>query len=40
MFNLLKAPAQALLVIGDEGLLKELAGKVKREEEKEARISG
>jgi DNA-binding transcriptional MerR regulator len=30
VFNLLKAPTQALLVIGDEGLLKELAGKVKR----------
>jgi DNA-binding transcriptional MerR regulator len=29
-FNLLKAPAQPLLVIGNEGLLKELSGKVKR----------
>ena len=38
VFNLLKAPAQALLVIGDEGLLKELAGKVKRKKKK--RISG
>ena len=39
VFNLLKAPAQALLVIGDEGLLKELAGKVKRRKKKK-RISG
>ena len=39
VFNLLKAPAQALLVIGDEGLLKELAGKVKRKKKKK-RISG
>src|SRR3954469_13498973 len=28
-FNLLKAPTQPLLVIGNEGLLKELSGKVK-----------
>ena len=39
VFNLLKAPTQALLVIGDEGLLKELAGKVKRKKKKK-RISG
>jgi DNA-binding transcriptional MerR regulator len=39
VFNLLKAPTQALLVIGDEGLLKELAGKVKRKK-KQKRISG
>ena len=39
VFNLLKAPTQALLVIGDEGLLKELAGKVKRRKKKK-RISG
>jgi DNA-binding transcriptional MerR regulator len=39
VFNLLKAPTQALLVIGDEGLLKELAGKVKRKKRKK-RISG
>jgi len=39
VFNLLKAPAQALLVIGDEGLLKELAGKVRRKKKKK-RISG
>src|SRR6185503_19258869 len=30
VFNLLKAPTQALLVIGDEGLLKELSGKFKK----------
>jgi DNA-binding transcriptional MerR regulator len=29
-FNLLKAPTQPLLVIGDEGVLKELGGKVRR----------
>ena len=29
-YNLLKAPAQPLLVVGDEGLLKELGGKVRR----------
>jgi DNA-binding transcriptional MerR regulator len=28
-YNLLKAPTQPLLVVGDEGLLKELRGKVK-----------
>jgi DNA-binding transcriptional MerR regulator len=28
-FNLLKAPAQPLLVVGDEGLLKRLTGKVR-----------
>jgi len=28
-FNLLKAPTQPLLVVGDEGLLKELGGKLK-----------
>ena len=28
-FNLLEAPAQPLLVVGDEGLLKELGGKIK-----------
>ena len=27
-FNLLRTPAQALMVVGDEGLLKELTGKV------------
>jgi DNA-binding transcriptional MerR regulator len=29
-FNLLKTPGQPLLVIGDEGLLKELGGKVRK----------
>jgi DNA-binding transcriptional MerR regulator len=29
-FNLLKTPTQPLLVVGDEGLLKELSGKVRR----------
>jgi DNA-binding transcriptional MerR regulator len=29
-YNLLKAPTQPLLVVGDEGLLKELRGKVRR----------
>jgi len=29
-FNLLKTPAQPLLVVGNEGLLKELSGKVRR----------
>lgn len=28
IFNLLKSPTQALLVVGNEGLLKELSGKV------------
>jgi DNA-binding transcriptional MerR regulator len=37
VFNLLKAPAQPLLVIGNEGLLKELAGKVKRRTKKKKR---
>jgi DNA-binding transcriptional MerR regulator len=29
-YNLLKAPTQPMLVVGDEGLLKELGGKVRR----------
>jgi len=29
-FNLLKSPAQPLLVIGDEGVLKELSGRMRR----------
>jgi len=33
-FNLLKAPSQPLLVVGDEGLLKELSGKVRRKRKK------
>jgi DNA-binding transcriptional MerR regulator len=42
VFNLLKAPSQPLLVIGHEGLLKELAGKVKRRTKKKKKrpISG
>ncbi len=28
-FNLLKTPTQPLLVVGEEGLLKELSGKIK-----------
>ena len=40
-FNLLKTPAQPLLVIGDEGLLKELSGKVRvRRKTKGRRVSG
>ena len=38
-FNLLKAPAQPLLVVGDEGLLKELSGKVRRTKRAGKRIS-
>ena len=37
VFNLLKAPTQALLVIGNEGLLKELAGKVRRRKTKKTK---
>ena len=37
-FNLLKTPAQPLLAIGDEGLLKELSGKVRRRKKK-AKVS-
>jgi len=33
-FNLLKTPAQPLLVVGDERLLKELSGKVRRTKRK------
>ena len=33
-FNLLNAPDQPLLVVGDEGLLKELSGKVRRRRKK------
>ena len=29
-YNLLKSPAQPMLVVGDEGLLKELGGKVRK----------
>ncbi len=38
VFNLLKAPTQSLLVIGDEGLLKELAGKVRRKKTKKKKL--
>jgi DNA-binding transcriptional MerR regulator len=37
VFNLLKAPTQPLLVIGNEGLLKALAGKMKRRTKKRQR---
>jgi DNA-binding transcriptional MerR regulator len=33
-YNLLKSPAQPLLVVGDEGLLKELGGKVRKRKRK------
>jgi DNA-binding transcriptional MerR regulator len=36
-YNLLKAPTQPLLVIGDEGLLKELGGKVRRRKKQRRR---
>jgi DNA-binding transcriptional MerR regulator len=39
-FNLLAAPAQPLLVVGDEGLLKELGGKVRRTRKPKARKNG
>jgi DNA-binding transcriptional MerR regulator len=35
-YNLLEAPAQPLLVIGNEGLLKELSGKVRARRKKRA----
>jgi DNA-binding transcriptional MerR regulator len=38
-YNLLKAPTQPLLVIGDEGLLKELGGKVRRRRRKKREIA-
>ena len=38
-FNLLRAPTQPLLVIGDEGLLKELSGKVKTKKKNRKRVS-
>jgi DNA-binding transcriptional MerR regulator len=38
-FNLLKTPGQPLLAIGDEGLLKELKGKVRRKKKSKLRIS-
>jgi DNA-binding transcriptional MerR regulator len=33
-YNLLKSPTQPLLVVGNEGLLKELSGKVRRKRKK------
>jgi len=39
LFNLLRTPAQPLLVVGDEGLLRELSGKVRRIKRKK-RITG
>ena len=36
-FNLLKAPMQPLLVVGNEGLLKELGGKVRKRKAKARR---
>ncbi|HEY1912904.1 MAG TPA: MerR family transcriptional regulator [Vicinamibacterales bacterium] len=38
-FNLLKTPGQPMLVVGNEGLLKELGGKV-RTKSKKRRVSG
>ena len=38
-FNLLRTPAQPLLAIGDEGLLRELRGKVKPKSRKKKRLS-
>jgi DNA-binding transcriptional MerR regulator len=38
-YNLLKEPAQPLLVIGNEGLLKELSGKVRRRRRKKREIA-
>lgn len=36
-FNLLKEPEQPMLVVGNEGLLKELSGKVRKETRKKTR---
>ena len=36
-FNLLESPKQPLLVVGDEGLLKELSGKIKPRRKKRAK---
>jgi DNA-binding transcriptional MerR regulator len=38
-FNLLKTPAQPLLAIGDEGLLRELRGKVRKVRKKKIKVS-
>ncbi len=37
-FNMLKTPMQPLLVVGDEGLLKELSGKVRRKTRTKKRL--
>ena len=37
-FNLLKTPTQPLLVVGDEGLLRELSGKVRRTKRTRRRV--
>ena len=39
-FNLLKTPTQPLLVVGDEGLLKELSGKIKPRRKKPRKPTG
>jgi hypothetical protein len=39
-FNLLKAPTQPMLVVGNEGLLKTLSGKVKGRKKKPTTGSG
>ena len=39
-FNLLRAPAQALMVVGNEGLLKDLSGKVRTRASRRKKISG
>ena len=38
-FNLLRAPAQALMVVGNEGLLKDLSGKVRARKRKKLPIA-
>ena len=38
-FNLLRAPSQALMVVGNEGLLKELSGKVRARKKKKLQIA-
>ena len=39
-YNLLKSPTQPLLVVGDEGLLKELGGRVRRRRRKSRAAGG
>ena len=39
IYNLLKTPAQPMLVIGDEGLLKELSGKVRPKPKKKPDVA-